>query len=632
MRVVILCGGSGTRLEDYSLPKPLNMIYGKPSISYALASIPVDAIHFVVAPHLRKYNFEQIVRNEFKAKTCTFSYLPYFTRGPIESAFLGTQDFETTDDESVVFLDNDVLYTFPPGIFEDKPHAFLGYARDKSTSEAYSFMTIDSDSRVTSFKEKQRISDLFCCGVYGFKSVRQFIDFARPVLSDNTDCTEPYMSILFQKMLQRNEPIYGIEFPGEIRHIGSLKELHTSWNSIPKHAMRVCFDLDNTLVTYPQNPGDYTSVLPINPAIELARRLKSEGHTIIVHTARRMKTHDHNVGAVCRDIGRITFDTLDKFGIPYDELIFGKPYADIYIDDRSVNPYRQDISSMGYIQPLKSVAPLNSLTPNKHNTICVECDSVVKRGPSEFLEGEAFYYRSIPLESSLSTYFAKFVDYKDGCLKIEHIHGVPLYTLYKTGLMTEDRVGKLFDFIDILHHREGRIHITQNNVRKNYIDKLQHRFLQKDEYPFDDAETVQNACLAGLERYLSKNDTAIVPFIHGDLWFSNAIEEFSTGRIKFFDMRGVVDGVLTTNGDRMYDYGKLYQSFLGYDIVLNGDTPPPANKDDLLERFLRHVKKRNICTDSLQIVTFALAVGTLPFIETLETKQRVWKWIKDTFM
>ena len=61
MRVVVLCGGSGTRLEDYSLPKPLNMIYGKPSISYALSSIPVDSLHFIVAPHLRKYNFEQII-------------------------------------------------------------------------------------------------------------------------------------------------------------------------------------------------------------------------------------------------------------------------------------------------------------------------------------------------------------------------------------------------------------------------------------------------------------------------------------------------------------------------------------------------------------------------------------------
>jgi len=628
MRVVVLCGGSGTRLEDYSLPKPLNMVYGKPSISYALASIPVDSLHFVVAPHLRKYNFEQIIINEFKTKTCTFSYLPYCTRGPIESAFLGTQDFENTD-ENIVFLDNDVLYTFPPGIFEDKPHAFLGYARDKSTSEAYSFMTIDSDSRVTSFKEKQRISDMFCCGVYGFKSVEQFRNIATNILSKGGE-KEMYMSMAFQSMLQCGESIYGVEFPGEIRHIGSLKELRDTWTYIPKPNMRVCFDLDNTLVTYPRVSGDYATVLPIKPMIDLARKMKSEGHCIIIHTARRMKTHAYNVGAVCRDIGRITFDTLEKFDIPYDEVIFGKPYADIYIDDRAVNPYRQDISSMGYIGPVSSNLPMNSLSPNKHNTLTVEGSVVTKRGLHEFLRGEAFYYQSIPRSSSISSYFAGFVSYEEGCLRIDHVSGVPIYTLYKSGLLSTERVDKIFDFMDLLHNRGGTTNIARDHVYRNYVVKLKKRFERAEDYPFEDAAVVQSVCLERLERYLSEH-IQIVPFIHGDLWFSNMVEEFSTGIIKVIDMKGVVDGTLTTGGDRLYDYGKLYQSFLGYDSVLNNDTPPP-NNNEMLESFLGHIKKRNICAESLRIVTFALVAGTLPFIETLEAKHRVWKWIKQTFM
>ena len=135
MRVIILCGGSGTRLEDYSLPKPLNMIYGRPSISFALASIPVDTLHFIVAPHLRKYNFEEVVLNEFKQKTCTFSYLPYFTRGPIESAFLGTRDFPDSA-ENIVFLDNDVLYNFPAGLF-DSAVSYDDVKRSKPDPEPY---------------------------------------------------------------------------------------------------------------------------------------------------------------------------------------------------------------------------------------------------------------------------------------------------------------------------------------------------------------------------------------------------------------------------------------------------------------------------------------------------------------
>ena len=50
MKLVILCGGSGTRLQDYSFPKPLNMIHGKPSISYCLQHVP-DDISLVTSEH-----------------------------------------------------------------------------------------------------------------------------------------------------------------------------------------------------------------------------------------------------------------------------------------------------------------------------------------------------------------------------------------------------------------------------------------------------------------------------------------------------------------------------------------------------------------------------------------------------
>lgn len=101
--------------------------------------------------------------------------------------------------------------------------------------------------------------------------------------------------------------------------------------------LRICFDLDNTLVTYPNVPGDYSTVQPVPNMVALAQWARNNGHTVIVYTARRMLTHKHNVGRVTADIARVTFDTLDKFNIPYDEIIFGKPIADVYIDDRCVS-------------------------------------------------------------------------------------------------------------------------------------------------------------------------------------------------------------------------------------------------------------------------------------------------------
>ena len=48
--------------------------------------------------------------------------------------------------------------------------------------------------------------------------------------------------------------------------------------------LRFCFDLDNTLVTYPKIANDYSSVEPIKKTIDFVRYLKKLGHTIIIHT------------------------------------------------------------------------------------------------------------------------------------------------------------------------------------------------------------------------------------------------------------------------------------------------------------------------------------------------------------
>lgn len=635
MIIVVLCGGAGTRLEGYSFPKPLNMIYGKPSISYCLQNLPdyINTIHFVVAPHLIKYNFSEIITNEFKQKKCVFHYLSYFTRGAIESALLGTLDIPETN-ENIIFLDNDVLYTFPDNLFEQKNNAFIGYSFDKTTGDRYSYIKLDEHNCIADFKEKKRISDLFCCGVYGFQSISQFRDLALKCLSNITN-TELYMSILFQDMIANSIKIDGIFFNSDIYHIGSLNELKTSFKVIPPHKMRICFDLDNTLVTYPTVPNDYSTVKPIDNMIKLLRQLSKEGHTIIIHTARRMKTHAHNIGSVIKDIGMITFKTLDDFRIPYDEIIFGKPIADIYIDDRSVNPYITNINSMGYISEDKYEAPLNSLKPNKYNKLYVVDNKVIKHGPSNTIKGEIYFYETLLKNTAISSYFpiyyTSFVDDHNATLTIEHIYGIPAFTLYKSNLLTINNIKAFLEFLDIIHtYKYNTDKIAKSEVICNYIDKLQLRFTNVTDYPFQDAKDIQNTCLLKLNEYIKKDNIQIVDYIHGDFWFSNIIIDFK-GYMKTFDMKGKVYNTYTTGGDRIYDYAKLYQSLLGYDCILN-TVPLPSNSSILLSYFEGELYKHNILIDDLKIVTFSLVIGTLHAIDDTKIKGDIWEWIKTVFL
>ena len=100
--------------------------------------------------------------------------------------------------------------------------------------------------------------------------------------------------------------------------------------------MRICFDLDGTICHTKLNEPSYSDVLPIDGMPELIRQYKKSGATIIINTARHMKTCGNNVGQVVARQGKILFDWLEKHNIPYDEIYFGKPLADFYIDDKAI--------------------------------------------------------------------------------------------------------------------------------------------------------------------------------------------------------------------------------------------------------------------------------------------------------
>ena len=99
--------------------------------------------------------------------------------------------------------------------------------------------------------------------------------------------------------------------------------------------MRICIDLDGVICRLRKTDEAYDVLKPVEGSVEKIKKLKSEGHYIIIYTARRMKTHNANTAKVIADIGKTTLDWLAKYKIPYDEIMFGKPWADIYIDDNA---------------------------------------------------------------------------------------------------------------------------------------------------------------------------------------------------------------------------------------------------------------------------------------------------------
>ena len=100
--------------------------------------------------------------------------------------------------------------------------------------------------------------------------------------------------------------------------------------------MRIVVDLDGVICSIKRPGQPYADVEPLPGAADRIRELRAAGHTIVIVTARHMATCEGNVGRVIQRVGKITLDWLERHGIEYDEIHFGKPNGEVYLEDRAI--------------------------------------------------------------------------------------------------------------------------------------------------------------------------------------------------------------------------------------------------------------------------------------------------------
>ncbi len=351
-----------------------------------------------------------------------------------------------------------------------------------------------------------------------------------------------------------------------------LKDIYTNENQ------RICFDLDNTLVTFPKLDGDYSTVEPIQKNIDALKFLYNMGHHIIIYTARRMRTHDGDVEKAIEDIGDVTKEKLNEFGIPYHELVFGKPYAQYYIDDLALNPYGTDIGV---------VLGLDAVKPRKFNNIVFEGDRVIKsaigNGANESLDGEKFWYENIPEE--ISDLFPAYLDISKETIEIEKIEGVTFTSLLTGGSLSVNFLNTLLESIERIHLAKTSLVgiFSDDLIYCNYMDKVVNRFIDYDYSKFRNSTSVFRQIVSVLKDY-ENDDLGQKCIIHGDPVFSNVLLT-STSTIKLIDMRGEIGGIKTIIGDKFYDYAKVYQSLTGYDYILIEDRVRSTPLKEVFEKY-----------------------------------------------
>ena len=103
---------------------------------------------------------------------------------------------------------------------------------------------------------------------------------------------------------------------------------------------RLVIDLDGTITQ--EDPAlAYEGKLPDLAMIARIREYKALGFTIVIHTARNMRSFNNSVGLINAHTLPVIVDWLKAHDVPYDEIYVGKPWCGtegFYVDDRAVRP------------------------------------------------------------------------------------------------------------------------------------------------------------------------------------------------------------------------------------------------------------------------------------------------------
>lgn len=578
MIVLIPLGGIGKRFIDsgYHVPKALIKVLGKPILYYLLDSLINSCKNMIIYIPYNKvylnYNFEATLKKDYPNLCFKFMCLNNDTNGAADTLTIALKKIEI-DDCPFISLDADSFYyTDILKLWNGENKIFTITSTDECDSTKYSFVTTNSQGIVLDIMEKNKISDNACTGAYGFYSFKKFIQYSDLILNEyKVDNGEVYISYIIKNMLKDSISFSTNQINKEKWIcLGTPIQLRLFCNNVPRilastdkssfisNTMRICFDLDNTLVTYPREESNYESVEPITKNINFLKYLKSFGHTIIIYTARRMKTYSGNIGLVTADIAITTLKTLKDFDIPFDEIYFGKPHANIYIDDLAINAHDNIQKLTGFY--------MDSIVPRKNNQIITEINTIKKIGIN--LRGEINYYLNIPKQ--IKDMFPFMLSYDIESYKwysMERINGITVSTLFTSENLTKTQLKNIMNSIHRIQSFALNDKDSHNiNIYSNYSKKLKDRYYSYDYSKFNNHHIIYQTILTELTKYEQENKGRLTT-IHGDPVMTNIFIN-NHDKIKFIDMRGKLGNIYTIYGDYLYDWAKLYQSLIGYDIIL----------------------------------------------------------------
>lgn len=213
MKILIPMAGEGSRFSKagYTFPKPLIDVEGKPMIQRVVENLPFDSefIFLVRREHLARYQVESLLRITTGGR-CKIVPVDSLTEGAACTVLLAKEHF--SDEESLLIANSDQIVEYSKENFD-----LLADLTDSSfiwtfnaINPKWSFVRVDENTRrILEVAEKNPISDVATCGIYYWRSGRDFVDCAEEMIRKNIRVNnEFYICPVYNTSISRGGVVY----------------------------------------------------------------------------------------------------------------------------------------------------------------------------------------------------------------------------------------------------------------------------------------------------------------------------------------------------------------------------------------------------------------------------------------
>jgi NDP-sugar pyrophosphorylase family protein len=200
--ILIPMAGRGQRFVDvgYDLPKPLIDVRGKPLIQRVVESLGIDGnyIFCVLREHEEKYRISKLLN---KICNCSIVYVDGITQGALSTCLLAEKYINNND--PLIIANSDQIVGFNRPLFIGNTLYYDGCILTfPAFDKKWSFVTTNKEGMITSVVEKEVISTQANCGIYSFRTGRDFITSSHRMIEHNIRTNgEFYIAPVYNMMI-----------------------------------------------------------------------------------------------------------------------------------------------------------------------------------------------------------------------------------------------------------------------------------------------------------------------------------------------------------------------------------------------------------------------------------------------